>query len=103
MGTHAIPLTLEPEVFKPCWWYSVKLDFPPGYTEKHHEDELVPETEIKEQLQDEVSISLAKFQVGTRIRLNGENIENKIHPLYTAQVLNKQFGLENWKLEKVNK
>lgn len=30
-------------------------------------------------------------------------IENKMYPLYIAQALNEQFGLENWKLEKVEK
>lgn len=78
-----IGLTLETEIFKPCWSYTVKLDVPVGYTEEHTESELVPETEAQKQasLADFKSIvnprnnhkTLPKFQPGMRVRLSAES------------------------------
>jgi hypothetical protein len=47
-----VGLTLEQEVFQPCWWYSVKLAFPPGYTEEYQEDELVLATWLADKTQE---------------------------------------------------
>lgn len=66
-----VGMALETEVFQPRWWYSIKLDFPPGYTEEYQEDELIPATEIpgQQQAQENAPIPLPKFQVGTKVRL----------------------------------
>lgn len=78
-----IGLTLETEIFKPCWSYNIKLDLPVGYTEEHTESELVPEVETQQQaeLTDGKSIvnqrnnqkKMPKFQPGMRVRLSAES------------------------------
>lgn len=102
-----IGLTLEQEVFKPHWSYTVVLDASVGYTEEYSESELVPETEIvREQLgrerskTDDIQTNQyappPKFQPGMRVRLNAESgFQNLIKDC--AEVISSKYvSNESW-------
>lgn len=92
-----IGLTLLTEVFKPCWWYSIKLDFPPDYTEEHQEVELVLVTEIQaQQVQERGSIPLPKFQTGMRVKLKDASVFSNLFRDFAVVVSSKYVTGKYW-------
>lgn len=96
-----VGLTLETEIFSPRWWYSVRYDLPVGYTEDHAEDELVPETEIVEQIEakgseDDNYAPLPKFQAGARVRLNAQSGFSNLIKDFALVVSSKYVTSKYW-------
>lgn len=101
-----IGLTLEQEVFKPRWSYTVVLNASVGYTEEYSESELVAEIEAQKQaeLADDDGIlnprnnhkTMPKFQPGTRVRLNAESGFQNLIKDFAEVVSSKYVRNESW-------
>ncbi len=107
LSGEVVGMTLETQIYKPCWSYSVMLDLPVGYTEEYEESELVPETKIvieqlgrERSLADDIQtnhhIPLPKFQLGTRVRLNAESGFSNLIKDFALVVSSKYVSDESW-------
>ena len=102
-----IGLILEPEIYSPRWWYSIKLDTPHGLTEEYLENDVIPATEIAvlqrewerleaNPMRESNQNQLPKFQPGVRVRLNAESGFNNLLRDFAVVVSSKYVSNEYW-------
>lgn len=101
-----VGMTLETEIYKPCWSYTIKLDLPVGYTEEHTESELISETEANKQAEVAEYKGIVnprnnhktkpKFQPGMQVRLNAESGFQNLIKGFALVVSSKYICNESW-------